>query len=59
MALTSELAATPAVTVRVSLGDQAEINEARDWVEYLNGDAGMYLFVIQNKTQDFLIHISS
>ena len=39
MALVGKLAATPAVTVRVSLGDSAEIAEARDWVEYLNGDA--------------------
>ena len=39
MALVRQLGATAAVTVRLSLGDADEISEARDWVEYLNGNS--------------------
>ena len=37
MKLVEEVNATAAITVRVSLGDDNEIEEARDWVEYVNG----------------------
>eukprot|EP01045_Picozoa_sp_COSAG04_P023968 COSAG04_NODE_2928_length_3376_cov_1.582240_2_plen_668_part_01 len=38
ISLVRELGAVPAITVRVVLGSDQEIAEARDWVEYANGD---------------------
>ena len=39
MALTRRVGATPAITFALQFGTDAEIQDARDWVEYLNGDA--------------------
>ena len=39
MSLVRRLGATAAVTVRLSLGNDAEIAEAAAWVEYLNGNS--------------------
>ena len=37
--LVSELQMEPSITIRLQLGDEQEIQEARDWVEYCNGNA--------------------
>jgi len=39
MALTRRVGATPAITFALQFGTDAEVQDARDWVEYLNGDA--------------------
>ena len=39
VSLVRDLGAVPAITVRVVLGTDEEITEARDWVEYVNGNA--------------------
>ena len=39
MALTRRVGAMPAVTFALQFGTDDEIQDARDWVEYLNGDA--------------------
>ena len=39
LGLVDELGAVPAITVRMVLGTDEEVTEARDWVEYVNGNA--------------------
>jgi len=39
MALVSRIGATPAITVPLQFGSEKEITDARDWVEYCNGDS--------------------
>ena len=39
MELTAAVGATPAITVALQFGTAQEIQDAADWVEYLNGDA--------------------
>lgn len=42
MALIKRVGAVPAITVRLNIGDATEISEAKDWVEYCNGDASTH-----------------
>eukprot|EP00937_MAST-01D_sp_MAST-1D-sp2_P002767 g2767.t1 len=44
IALCEELGMTPAITVRLQFGDEDEVAEAADWVEYCNGDASTTKF---------------
>ena len=39
LALCEEIGMVPAITIRLQYGGADEVQEAADWVEYLNGDS--------------------